>query len=41
MMKMGIFILVPPGKIAGVGDKEGDIIEETTGKMEMLQSTYW
>ncbi|NJD54709.1 MAG: hypothetical protein FIB07_17855 [Candidatus Methanoperedens sp.] len=27
----GTFILVPPGKILGIGDKEGDIIEESPG----------
>jgi len=27
----GTFIVVPPGKLMGVGDKNGVIIEETTG----------
>ncbi|NJD51920.1 MAG: hypothetical protein FIB07_03540 [Candidatus Methanoperedens sp.] len=27
----GTFIIVPPGKLAGIGDKEGDIIEESPG----------
>jgi hypothetical protein len=27
----GTFIVVPPGKLAGIGDKEGDIIEKSPG----------